>query len=265
MTSSPLVSVIMPTYNRVELSLQTVESILRQTYKNLELIAISDGCTDKTIEQFKKIQDSRLIIVEAEHVGQPSNHRNLGIQLAKGEYIAFADDDDLWAPVKLTEQIDFLEKNRDIDFIGSYSYIINDNRVTNLPKLNRFLKKLYNFLGKYSRNLLFITNVFLNSTVIVRKKVINQFQLNTSKEYKAIEDYDLWLRMSKKHKSVVLPEPLIFYRIHSSSISCPITNHKKAIYVLKHLREKNKAIKIGVLRYHLTYCLKKWLNPQLKT
>ena len=105
---NPLVSVIIPTHNRLAYLKQAVASVNTQTYKNIELIIVDDGSTDKTLSWIKK---QRLNYITLEHNGFPGFVRNRGAEVAKGEYLCFLDSDDLWKPTKLEKQIDFFKNN----------------------------------------------------------------------------------------------------------------------------------------------------------
>ncbi len=107
---SPLVSVIIPTHNRAQLLPCAVSSVLGQTYENLELIIVDDGSTDNTLEVVKGFQDPRILYLCHENSRGAPAARNIGIQHAKGEYIAFLDDDDEWLPHKLKRQLEALSQ-----------------------------------------------------------------------------------------------------------------------------------------------------------
>ena len=98
MPSLPCVSVIIPTYNRVQLLKQAVISVLQQTYQNFEIIIINDGSTVNIFESVHNL-DSRIKVIKQKHSGS-GNARNLGIQYARGKYVAFLDDDDIFMPDK---------------------------------------------------------------------------------------------------------------------------------------------------------------------
>ena len=102
---SPLVSVVLTTYNRADLISETIESILSQTFRNFELIVVDDGSTDNTEEVVRSYNDERVHYIKTDNWGGPAKPRNIGIKKAKGEYIAFCDDDDLWLPNKLEVQL----------------------------------------------------------------------------------------------------------------------------------------------------------------
>ena len=119
MSDLPLVSVIVPVYNGQEYLDLTVHSVLSQTYLNWELILVNDGSSDETsaiIDKFIE-SDTRVVGVNLEKSsGGPAHPRNIGIDNAKGDYLAFLDADDLWDKDKLKFQVEFLEKEK-LDFL----------------------------------------------------------------------------------------------------------------------------------------------------
>jgi len=119
MNKPPLISVILPTYNRLQFLPQTVESILNQTLADFELIIINDGSTDKTEEWVKKQNDKRI-----RYIGYPKNRsvshaRNMGLDAARGEFIAFADSDDLNDKTRFSEQVACLTSDEEIAVCGT--------------------------------------------------------------------------------------------------------------------------------------------------
>src|SRR5262245_21012221 len=110
---TPKVSIILPTYNRAKLIMETIESVLNQTYSNLELIIIDDGSNDNTEELITQIQDERIKFHKAGRIGIVGKIKNIGIEKATGDLIAFIDSDDLWAKTKLEKQIAALQQYPD--------------------------------------------------------------------------------------------------------------------------------------------------------
>ena len=105
------VSVIVPTYNRAHLLKKTIESILSQTYTDLELIVVSNYSTDNTDDMVKSYKDDRIKYFKNQNNGIIAVNRNFGIRKSTGEYIAFCDDDDTWLPNKLERQVNFFNKH----------------------------------------------------------------------------------------------------------------------------------------------------------
>ena len=121
----PKVSIIIPTYNRAKLLSRAIKSVLDQTFKDFELIIVDDGSTDNTkgvVEEFQK-KDSRIKYIWQENSGAPAKPKNTGIRQARGEYVAFLDDDDEWFPKKLEKQIELFEDN--IGFVGCNILIVD--------------------------------------------------------------------------------------------------------------------------------------------
>ena len=103
-----MISIIIPTYNRSKLLFLCLESILLQTYKDIEIILLDDGSTDNTRLILSNFKDKRLVYVNIGRIGNISKLRNIGINLSKGEYIAFCDDDDVWKVNKLEIQMELI-------------------------------------------------------------------------------------------------------------------------------------------------------------
>ena len=111
MQNLPLISVIIPTYNRGSLILGAVNSVLNQTYRNIELLVVDDCSTDNTSQILENLKDSRIKYIRLEKNSGACTARNKGIEYASGEFIAFNDSDDLWLPEKLERQLAFLKEN----------------------------------------------------------------------------------------------------------------------------------------------------------
>src|SRR3990170_2838516 len=111
----PKVSVIIPTYNREKYIVETLQSVFAQTFTDYEVIVIDDGSTDNTADVLRPYLD-RIVYIRKPNGGQGSA-RNVGIKVAKGEYIAFLDSDDLWMPEKLELQVKYLDNNKDAGLV----------------------------------------------------------------------------------------------------------------------------------------------------
>ena len=108
---NPLVSVIIPTYNRKHLLKEALGSVFSQTYKNLQVIVVDDGSTDNTQDIISDFKDKRITYIKQGHRGA-SSARNKGIENAKGEYTAFLDSDDRWLPTKIEKQMDVFKNSK---------------------------------------------------------------------------------------------------------------------------------------------------------
>lgn len=208
-----LVTVIIPTYNRANLIKETINSVLNQTHQNFEILIIDDGSVDNTKAVVQSIKDDRIKYYWQEHSGLPAIARNKGLNIAKGEFIAFLDSDDIWFPQKLEKQIEIIEKNPDI-------LLISTNGIT-FPSKYPFMFLSIKEDKRISFRLLLKGNFVKNSSVLMKKSVIDAIGLlDENFQLKAMEDYDYWLRLLKyKDKSIlILKEILIKYRIHEDSV-----------------------------------------------
>ena len=213
MSGRPCVSVVVPTYNRARIIGETLESILNQEFRDLELLVVLDGCTDDTEGVVKSYADSRVRLLKQGNSGGPAAPRNVGVQNANGKYIAFCDDDDLWMPHKLTRQVAVLEGDPQAALCFTDGVVFGDGGVI----ARRALKN--GFEGNHFQRLLY-GNFIANSSVLVRREVLAQVgPFNTDRVLHGSEDYEMWLRVAYAHKLVSIPEPLIKYRVHRGNLA----------------------------------------------
>jgi glycosyltransferase involved in cell wall biosynthesis len=207
----PLVSVIIPTYNRSRLVKEAIESVLSQTYTNFEILVIDDGSIDDTGEEVKKIKDSRIRYFYKQNGGIASA-RNAGVDNSKGKYIALLDSDDLYTEKYLEIMTGRLEENT--DFGLAYSMFINilpDGTRENGLKEDRFLS------GTLIRNYFQKMPCILPSATVLRKEAINGFYFDEN--IKLGEDIDFFLRLSVKTKFLCVPETTVLRRFLKGNIS----------------------------------------------
>jgi len=192
------ISVIIPTYNRLEKLKRAVDSVLSQTYKDFELIIVDDGSTDNTRTFFENFDGIKYIYQENKGV---SSARNTGINASSAEWLAFLDSDDEWLPKKLEMQIDFAKANENIKIIHSNEiWIRNGVRVNEMNKH----KKLGGWIYQKSLPLCLISP----SAVMINRIVFNDKGL-FDEEYPYAEDYDLWLRVTPYYEVGFIETPLI--------------------------------------------------------
>lgn len=249
------VSIIVPNYNSGYNIKDAIESVLSQTYKNWELIIIDDCSTDNSlgIAHHYSNKESRIkVLVLDKNNGRPAIPRNIGIKEATGNYIAFLDADDLWHPQKLKIQLIFIHElgcrficSKLVDFshlkdVGKHlsstfsAYTINHDKITHK-------KLLYK-------------NIIPNSSVLLDKSLLSQCLFNEDKRYKAIEDYDLWLRIHQIIPcSIKLNHPLLFYRRSQNGISKGKLDMLKKNYMLYNEYKLNGA-PLGFANRYLYLC-----------
>ena len=203
-----LVSIIIPYYKKKDDINTTINSILNQNFKNYEIIIVYD---DENKEDLKLIQeikqkDERIKLLINERNLGAGEARNTGIKIAKGKFIAFIDADDIWKPLKLSKQIDFMIKNNFSITHTSYNIVNDEKKIIGLRQAKNLIFS----------NLLKSCDIGL-STVILEKKILNDnkfAKLNTK------EDYVLWLNLSKDgHEFKALNESLTDWRLSKNSLS----------------------------------------------
>lgn len=228
------VSVITPVYQVEKYIAATVQSVLDQTYPNLELILVDDGSPDRSIEICQQFQDPRIRIVRQENRGACAA-RNHGIRVAKGDYLAFLDGDDLWLPQKLEKHVEHLENNPKVGLSYSCSAFIdedgNPNGLYQIPRLTGITKA----------HLLCRNPIGNGSAPVARRETFEaiQFQANLYGEtenfywderLKGAQDVDCWLRigLTTDWQMEGIPDVLTLYRVNSGGISANLTNHAES-------------------------------------
>ena len=189
--SYPIVSVVIPTYNRANVVGRAIRSVQAQTFEDWKLIVVDDASTDNTEEVVSSFADSRVRYYRHQANRGGSVARNTGIQRARGEYIAFLDSDDEWLPNKLEKQVQVFENSKPttgLVFTGMVHLFCDSQRVSIPPKHR----------GDLTRNLLIRNVVGSSSTSIVRKNVFDQVG-GFDERLPARQDIDMWLRISKQY------------------------------------------------------------------
>lgn len=202
-----LVSIITPSYNTANFISQTIESVLNQTYTNWEMIIIDDCSTDNTKEVVTKYKDSRIMYIENEKNLGAAISRNRALKIAKGEWIAFLDSDDLWDKSKLEKQLKFMRTHNCFFSYTNYREINEDNDVINqcISGPNYINKrKMYQYCWPGCL------------TVMYNAKKIGIIQIGNLKKN---NDYAIWLKAIRKADCLLLNETLASYRKRNGSIS----------------------------------------------
>ena len=224
-SNTDLISVIIPTYNRAHLIKRCAESVLNQTYKNLELIIVDDGSTDNTKEVVDSLNDKRIVYVKQENQGAGAA-RNKGIDLAKGKYIAFQDSDDVWHLDKLEKQICVLkEKNADIVFCKMFMFGNLRKKIIPQNFKEGFLQEDTLPLGISTQTLIGKKEILLN----------NKFDKNVPR----LQDFELALRIQKEHSIYCIDEAMVDYYLQKDSIS---SKPEKLLEAWKYILDKHKNI-----------------------
>jgi glycosyltransferase involved in cell wall biosynthesis len=193
------VSVIIPTYNRESTLSRAIDSVLKQTYRNFEVIVVDDGSTDNTSRVIEKHKD-RIRYYSKLHSGV-SAARNLGLEKSEGTWVSFLDSDDYWLPKKLESQMEYLRKNPDIMIVQTDEYWMRNDKIVNPMKKH---KKYSGWIFEHCLPLCIVSP----SAVLIHQKVFNDVGV-FDESFPVCEDYDLWLRVSLKYKIALIPEKLV--------------------------------------------------------
>ena len=235
----PVVSVILPSYNRFDSLLKSIKSINEQTYKNIEIIVINDGSSDKRYDEYVFDNNVNLISLKENSVNLKGyfsdSIRNYGITESKGKYIAFLDDDDYWFPNKIEKQIDKLENtkfkistseaftgygafNNDKEY-KLYNLDVHFNEISKIYKKSRlkshftkkFLFKFY-YPEIWDINFIKVHNCIITSSLIVESELIKKIggfrEIQTKNHY---SDYDCWVGLLSHSDCYYFSEPLLYY------------------------------------------------------
>ncbi|WP_179376468.1 glycosyltransferase family 2 protein [Winogradskyella wichelsiae] len=247
--SYPLVSVIIPTFNRTDYLKLTLESVMNQTFTNFEIIVVDDGSNstenERLCSQFGKIKYIKII-----NSGGPAKPRNQGLFLAKGEFIAFVDDDDLWHPEKLKVQVDILENNSNYGLVHSYCEVIDEYGV----KINEVIGRPGNSRVKHGNvKLRMMGNwTLMTPTPMLRKSLVKQVGLFNETMPAAGEDREYWTRCSFYTNFYYVDKPLAYYRKHSNNISLDNVKYLNLPIFLKSALDK-VCLKVNISKgdYHI--------------
>jgi glycosyltransferase involved in cell wall biosynthesis len=239
-TGCPLVSVVLPTRNRVDLMSRAVTSVLAQSEEDLELIVIDDASEDGTGEYIAAVarQDSRVSVVRNATPQGGAGARNEGIAVSSGKWIGFLDDDDEWMPTKLQHQLRKLDSEPDA-VACSCSYIVSSpagsTRIMHVPQ-SVTLRQLL------TRNCLGGASMCLCSHAVL--KDIGGFD----RKFVSGQDFDLWVRLRQKGNVVTCDEPLVVHRAHDGP---RITSNMRAQYLgARHFHFKHRNLMDTPQRRH---------------
>ncbi len=208
MTNSPKISVLLPVYNSELYIKEAIDSILNQTFSDFEFIIIDDASTDKSVEIIQSYSDSRIqLIVKPQNLGY-TNSLNYGLTIAKGDYIARMDSDDISLPFRFEKQVAFLEANLDVVACGTNYQILGTDYVVTKPELHEDIKIE-----------LLTESCIGHPTVMLRNETLQKNQISYQIKFEPAEDYALWVHMLNYGKLHNLQEVLFLYRNHEGQVS----------------------------------------------
>ncbi len=216
--AKPVVSVVIISYNRDYYIMQAIESIIKQSFHDWELIIVLDGSNDESAKKIQKIKDKRVKLIALKQNFGIAHARNIASQIAKGEFIAILDDDDIARPERLHIQLQIFKSRPELSVIsGSMNIFYDDKRESGYADSTRELEHDMIAAG------MFLNCAIANPTSMYRRNIISELGFHYDEELKSGEDFDLWLRilMNVKpaprffaHKDIVID-----YRRHAGAMS----------------------------------------------
>ena len=210
----PKVSVVMTTYNRAGYILESVESVRNQSYTNWELVIVDDGSTDETEILIAELGDPRIRFHKAGKIGLGIRLKHIGIQLCEGDFIAFIDSDDLWAPDKLNKQVAAMQQYPEAGFSITGGY--------NFRRLNEPIEFFYKEREGLKYGNIFFSFFRSEASILPPTLIINIHclqEIQQSIEDSPNSDVEFLLDLAIKFKAVILYESLFYRRIHDDSFS----------------------------------------------
>ena len=213
MEQKPLISVIIPTYNREKLIERAVRSVLNQSYSNLEVIVVDDGSTDQTEAIVKGILDERVHFYKMLENEGAGHARNEGVKLSNGEIIAFHDSDDEWRPEKLQRQMDYWLEHPEFSMVYcAYLCHLADGRMKRIPAEQREELEGDLFAPLLKRNIIGAPTI-----LVMKKKFLECGGFDIS--YRSLEDWEFLLRFTRENKIGYVNEILIDVHMGNDGVS----------------------------------------------
>lgn len=239
-TDKVKISVLMPVFNGSKYLELAIRSILTQSLPDFELLVIDDGSTDTTPEILASIKDKRIRAHRIENSGV-AKALNLGVDLAKGDYIARMDADDRAHPDRLLNQSDVLDQDADIGLVCSLARQIDSYGAVTRGEIGE------NFTDLEMKWALIWKNEIIHPSVMIRRSVLIQNKLNYSIHHNKAEDFALWSQLAQVTNMAVINTPLIDYRVHAQSVTGKNTIDKDN--VTEHLIVFKEVIRENLDRY----------------
>lgn len=248
----PKVSILMPTYNRATLIRETIESILNQTYESWELVIVDDGSDDDTEVVISRFNDRRIQFYKAGRIAINGKIKNIGLEKATGELIAFIDSDDLWAETKLEKQVAALQEYPEAGFslTGGFNF-----RTVNQP-VDFFYKQREGL--RYGDIFVSIFKSEISTTtpsLMFRRKCLSI--TGGFDETKPFSDIDFILKLASHFKAVILYEPLLYRRLHEANDSGEnwVKGYQQGISMIRlHRKELSRpVIREALFKLHINF------------
>jgi glycosyltransferase involved in cell wall biosynthesis len=217
--NDPLVSVVVPTYNRMRYLPEAAASVQKQSYANWELLIVDDASTDSTADYLRALtsRDRRVKAMLHSRCANPATLRNVGIARARGDYVAFLDSDDVWMPHKLAEQVWRLHQERHWRWSYTGDMLIDAHGKTMPVDPPGTLSQPSGWI--LAELVSAIASISLSSVLVERRLLLDAGGFDTAVLF--VEDYDLWCTLAARSPVLFVPQILVQYRRHADNYQCP--------------------------------------------
>lgn len=207
----PKVSVIMPAYNAGKYIREAINSILSQTFSDFEFIILNDCSTDSTEEIILSYHDPRIVYVKNEKNLGVAATLNRGLEMARGEYIARMDADDISLPERFAKQVAYMDEHQGVAVCGCAINLFTDNKIGDIRKFpsNPVRAQLQ----------LLFSPCIAHPSAVLRRQALDEHNLHYNLSFEGTEDYALWWEIGKYGTLVALSDCLLFYRVHPQQVS----------------------------------------------
>lgn len=240
----PFVSIVMPAYNADRFIGSSIESVLKQSFVEWELIVIDDCSTDATAARVLEYarNDPRIELISLEkNFGGPAGPRNVGVKKARAELVAFLDSDDIWHPDKLAKQVEII-RGKGASFVCSEMVDFENEQEISFPGISEFGLENVSFVRQALRARI------PTSSVVVNKALLLQNPFREDPRYKAVEDYHCWLRILRTSGGCTkLKIPLLHYRRSEGQISGSKVKMMKRVFMVHREYTVGSSILAGLL------------------
>jgi glycosyltransferase involved in cell wall biosynthesis len=229
---NPLISIVIPTFNRETLILETLETVFNQTYTHYEIIVVDNASTDNSIKILRGIaQEGKIRLIENQQNLERARARNVGFKAAEGDYLTLLDSDDFMYPNALQDAVNYLGTSSKNDFFHQFYELVDEHKIPlyqyRFPAEKKQIKKLA------EGNFISCIGVFLS------KKVYREFFFNEDEKILGSEDWELWIRVRSKYELGVIPRINFGIRSH--------TNRSISAYDLESIAARKDYIINGLL------------------
>lgn len=226
---------VLPVHNGMPYLQSSIESLLAQTYRDIEILVIDDGSSDGSSGYLQNLKDSRVRIITHDSCEGIVAALNRGLSEAQGEFIARQDADDLSGPERIERQVHFMNANPDIGVVATCAEFIDDSGLSIENAWSQEVRRLHDpaTSPEALRELLPLTCCLVHGSILMRKTMLRE-EGGYRADFEWAEDYDLWLRLVAKYRFAKLPERLYHYRVHDSQVSA----HRRRQQVRNTIRAK---------------------------